>query len=80
MNLLTIGSIERSVEGNDLGTHDGKPLEEVKPKFEKLFGGVSAREIADLEQKSSWKGCQLKRYNAYAMFMLRYSRFYRGYT
>ena len=57
-----------------LELHDGKPLEEVKPKFEKLFGGVSARELQTWNRKSSWKGCQLKRYNAYAMFMLRYSK------
>lgn len=39
-----------------LELHDGKPLEEVKPKFEKLFGGVSAREIADLEQEIIMEG------------------------
>lgn len=36
--------------------HDGKSLEEVKPKFEKLFGGVSAKEIADMEQEIIMEG------------------------
>lgn len=34
-----------------LELHDGKPFEEVKEKFEKLFGGVSANEIAALENE-----------------------------
>src|SRR5690554_1990516 len=36
--------------------HDGKPLEEVKPKFEKMFGGISAKEISDLEQEIIMEG------------------------
>jgi hypothetical protein len=36
--------------------HEGKGLEEVKPKFEKLFGGVSAREISDIEQEIIMEG------------------------
>lgn len=36
--------------------HDGKALEEVKPKFEKFFGGVSAKEIADMEQEIIMEG------------------------
>jgi len=36
--------------------HNGKELEEVKPKFENLFGGISAREISDLEQEIIMEG------------------------
>jgi hypothetical protein len=36
--------------------HDGKSLEEVKPKFEKMFGGVSSKEISDIEQEIIMEG------------------------
>ncbi len=39
-----------------LELHDGKALEDVKPRFEKLFGGVSAKEIADIEQEIIMEG------------------------
>jgi len=36
--------------------HDGKPVEEVKVEFEKLFGGVAASEIAEMEQNLIMEG------------------------
>lgn len=36
--------------------HNEKSLEEVKPKFEKLFGGIAAREISDIEQELIMEG------------------------
>ncbi len=39
-----------------LELHNGKSLEEVKPKFEKLFGGIAAREISDIEQELIMEG------------------------
>lgn len=36
--------------------HNGKSLEEVKPEFEKLFGGIAAREISDIEQELIMEG------------------------
>lgn len=36
--------------------HNGKPVEEVKVEFEKLFGGVAASEIAEMEQNLIMEG------------------------
>lgn len=36
--------------------HQGKTVEEVKPKFEKVFGGVSAQEIASIEEEIIMEG------------------------
>lgn len=36
--------------------HKGKALEEIKPKFKKLFGGIAAREISDIEQELIMEG------------------------
>ncbi|WDU82422.1 DUF438 domain-containing protein [Caloramator sp. Dgby_cultured_2] len=36
--------------------HDGKPFDEVKSKFERIFSGVSAKEISELEQALIMEG------------------------
>lgn len=36
--------------------HDGKPIEEVKPKFEKIIEGISVSEISQLEQTLIMEG------------------------
>ncbi|KRQ87607.1 Hemerythrin HHE cation binding domain protein [Caloramator mitchellensis] len=36
--------------------HDGKPFEEVKAKFEKIFSGVAATEISEMEQALIMEG------------------------
>ena len=36
--------------------HDGKPIEEVKPKFEKIIEGISVAEISQLEQSLIMEG------------------------
>ena len=54
--------------------HEGKSVDEVKARFEKLIDGVSPSEISEMEQALIRKECPCLRCNASAMFMQRYSK------
>lgn len=43
-----------------LEIHQGKPVEEVKPRFEELIQGVSAKEISEMEQALMMDGMPLE--------------------
>ena len=51
-----------------LELHQGKSVEEVKPKFEKYFKGVSVNEISELEQALIREGMPVEKSKG-VMFM-----------